>query len=44
MPDFLNDYIVDSNNSKEIHLRYIISKKKFYDIKPNEKFSYICEY
>lgn len=44
MPDFLIDDIVDSDNSKEIHLRYIISEEKFHDIKPSEKFSYICEY
>lgn len=44
MPDFLNDYMVESNNSGEIHLRYIISKMKFHDIKPSDKFSYVCEY
>uniref|UniRef100_K1QE58 Sushi domain-containing protein n=1 Tax=Magallana gigas TaxID=29159 RepID=K1QE58_MAGGI len=44
MPDFLNDFIVDSNNSEEIRLRYIISKEKFHDIKPSDKFSYVCEY
>lgn len=44
MPDFLNGYMDNTNNSEEIHLRYIISDKKFHDIKPSIKFSYVCEY
>lgn len=46
MPDFLKEYMHETNGEWEVRLRYVVSFDKFLDTRPDRDFGYssVCQY
>lgn len=46
MPDFLKEYMHETNGEWEVRLGYVISFDKFLDTRPDRDFGYssVCQY